>query len=128
MFWVIRTSIISKISGNTLRVVFVAHIFTFPNSIFITTQKNLSFVLIGAGTLLRCSPLWFHSSRNHRFQDGVEMMFAGAGIFFPMLFDELRNLVFLSGFFEIYFFHNYLQPIINMSLSLSRTSQYKLKP
>jgi hypothetical protein len=56
------------------------------------------------------------------------MMFAGAGIFFPMLFDELRNLVFLSGFFEIYFFHNYLQPIINMSLSLSRTSQYKLKP
>jgi hypothetical protein len=30
------------------------------------------------------------------------MMFASAGVFLPMLFDELRNLVFCSGFFEVH--------------------------
>jgi hypothetical protein len=30
------------------------------------------------------------------------MMFAGLGIFLAMLFDELGNLVFRSGFFEVH--------------------------
>jgi hypothetical protein len=30
------------------------------------------------------------------------MMFAGAGIFLAMLFDELRNFVFGSGFFKVH--------------------------
>jgi len=30
------------------------------------------------------------------------MMLAGLGIFLPMLFDELGNLVFRSGFFEMH--------------------------
>jgi hypothetical protein len=30
------------------------------------------------------------------------MMFAGLWIFLPMLFDELRNLVFGDGFFKVH--------------------------
>src|SRR5208282_313671 len=102
MLSAIRTSTIWKTSGNTLKVVFAAHTFMFPNSIFITTQRNLSSVSIGGGTLLRCSPLWFRSSRNHRFQDGVEMVLAGLGIFLPMLFNELLNLFFFFCFFKVH--------------------------
>src|ERR1700690_3742092 len=99
-------STIWKTFGNTSRVASVALTFMFPNNIFITTQRNLSSASIGAGTLLRCSPLWFRSSRNHRFQDGVEMMFAGVGIFLAMFLDELRNFVFGSGFFQVHNFKN----------------------
>src|ERR1700690_553275 len=97
-------STIWKTFGNTSRVASVALTFMFPNNIFITTQRNLSSASIGAGTPLRCSPLWFRSSRNHRFQDGVKMMFAGLWIFLAVLFDELGNFVFCSGFFEVHKF------------------------
>jgi hypothetical protein len=30
------------------------------------------------------------------------MMFAGTGIFLAMLFDERRNFIFFSGFFEVH--------------------------
>ena len=39
------------------------------------------------------------------------MLFAGAGVFFPMLLDELRQLVFGDGFFEVhvsFFFDRYV--------------------
>jgi hypothetical protein len=45
---------------------------------------------------------WVRGFQNHRFQDGIKMMFAGLWIFLPMLFNELGNLVFRTGFFEMH--------------------------
>jgi hypothetical protein len=88
--------------GSTLKAASKAPTFMFRPSIFINTPKNLSIGSTPARTLPRCSPLWFHSSRNHRVEQFSESLFISGRILFIMLFDELIHLALFSGLFKIH--------------------------
>ena len=74
----------------------------------VNTPKNLSIGSTPASIPPRCSPLWFRSSRNHRFQDGVEMFPARGRIFLFMLARKFVQFVFRYSFFKV---HSFVVPL-----------------